>query len=197
MSGSDARFYATTTEFSYDITTAEDTVANGQTMTFNGGRLGANETLHFDGTAEHDGAFRLFGGNADDVLRGGAGNDLIYGGLGNDTLAGGGGNDVFRYQDAMESTTNGRDGIQDFSLGDLIDLSRVDADINTPGQQHFSWVDGAFTPNHAGQLHAVQDSPGGPIWTISGDTDGDGQADFQISVVVTDSHAITSGDFIL
>ncbi|MEA3034734.1 MAG: serralysin [Sphingomonadales bacterium] len=196
MSGSDARFYAAGTPFSYDIATADDTVAAGQTMTFNGGRLNANETLHFDGSLETNGNFRLFGGNADDVLRGGAGNDLIYGGLGNDTLAGGGGNDVFRYQGATESTTNGRDGIQDFSLGDLIDLSRVDADINTPGQQHFSWIDGAFT-NHAGQLHAVQDSPNGPIWTISGDTDGDGQADFQISVVVTDSHAITSGDFIL
>jgi hypothetical protein len=196
LSGSDARFYPSGTPFSYDIATAEDTVAAGQTMTFNGGRLAANETMHFDGSAEHDGAFRLFGGNADDVLRGGAGNDLLYGGLGNDTLAGGGGNDVFRYQSAAESTTNGRDGIQDFSLGDLIDLSRVDADINSPGQQHFSWVDGAFT-HQAGQLHATQDSPGGPIWTVSGDTDGDGQADFQISVVVTDNHPITNTDFIL
>ncbi|MEA3000038.1 MAG: hypothetical protein QOK17_1871, partial [Sphingomonadales bacterium] len=60
MSGSDARFYATTTKFSYDIATAEDTVAAGQTMTFNGGRLALGETLHFDGSAEHDGAFRLF-----------------------------------------------------------------------------------------------------------------------------------------
>ncbi|MEA3039216.1 MAG: hypothetical protein QOE79_1729, partial [Sphingomonadales bacterium] len=55
---------------------------------------------------------------------------------------------------------------------------------------------GNFT-GHAGELHATQDSPQGPIWTISGDTDGDGQADFQISVVVTDAHPITNTDFIL
>ncbi|MEA3048272.1 MAG: serralysin [Sphingomonadales bacterium] len=196
LSGSDARFYAAGTPFSYDIATADDTVAAGQTMTFNGARLNANETMHFDGSLETNGNFRLFAGSADDVIRGGAGNDLIYGGLGADTLAGGGGNDVFRYQGATESTTNGRDGIQDFSLGDLIDLSRVDADSIHDGQQHFTWIEGNFT-GHAGELHATQDSPQGPIWTISGDTDGDGQADFQISVVVTDAHPITNTDFIL
>jgi hypothetical protein len=195
-SGSDARFYAAGTPFSYDIATADDTVAAGQTMTINGAKLAANETMHFDGSLETNGNFRLFAGSADDVLHGGAGNDLIYGGLGADTLTGGGGNDVFRYQGATESTTNGRDGIQDFSLGDLIDLSRVDADSTHSGQQHFTWINGAFT-GHAGELHATQDSPQGPIWTISGDTDGDGQADFQISVVVTDAHPITSTDFIL
>ncbi len=51
-------------------------------------------------------------------------------------MTGGGGNDVFRYQPATGSTTAGRDSIQDFSLGDLIDLSRIDANIGTAGDEH-------------------------------------------------------------
>src|SRR3954451_8647787 len=103
-SGSDARFYSAGTSFSYDITTADDTVAAGQTMTFNGGQLSASETLHFDGSLETNGNFRLFGGSANDAIKSGAGNDLIYGGLGQDDLTGGAGTDTFRYQGAGEST---------------------------------------------------------------------------------------------
>jgi Ca2+-binding RTX toxin-like protein len=123
LSGSDARFYPSGTPFSYDIATAEDTVANGQTMIFNGGRLSATETLHFDGSAETNGNFRLFGGNADDVLTGGAGNDLLYGGLGHDVLNGGGGLDVYQYKALAESTGSTYDTIIGFRPGqNAIDL---------------------------------------------------------------------------
>jgi Ca2+-binding RTX toxin-like protein len=113
-SGSDARFYAAGTPFSYDITTADDTVAAGQTMTFNGGQLSAAETLHFDGSLETNGNFRLFGGSANDVIKGGAGNDLIYGGLGADRLTGGAGIDIYQYKAAAESTGTGYDTITGF-----------------------------------------------------------------------------------
>jgi hypothetical protein len=200
ISGSDARFYAPGTPFSYDITTADATVAGGATMTFNGALLGATETFHFNGSAESDGAFRLFGGAADDILTAGAGNDLLYGGLGSDTLTGGAGGDVFRYQSTAESTAAKTDHIQDFTLGDLIDLNKIDANTTQSGDQAFTFMSGAstFTGNgHAGELIAVDN--GGGIWTVSGDVDGDGVADFQVSVHVADSgvHSLTANDFIL
>jgi Ca2+-binding RTX toxin-like protein len=191
-SGSDARFYAAGTPFSYDITTADDTVAAGQTMTFNGGALSAAETLHFDGSAETNGNFRLFGGSADDVIKGGAGNDLIYGGLGHDDLTGGAGADTFRYQGAGESTASASDHILDFASGDIIDLGRIDA--VTGGNDDAFHIVGAFD-GQAGELVLTQGANN--VWTVSGDTDGNGQADFQILVTVSDGHLLGSGDFVL
>jgi Ca2+-binding RTX toxin-like protein len=195
MSGSDARFVATTSNFNYDITTADNTVAAGATMTFNGGGLRDTESLTFDGSAETNGNFRIFGGAGIDDITGGAGNDLIYGGLGADTLRGGAGNDVFRYQSADESTSAGRDGIQDFTIGDIIDLSRIDGDA-AAGKQSFHFVDGGAFTSHAGELIATNGGSG-DIWTVSGDVDGDGNADFQLLVVSADHHAIGAGDFAL
>jgi VCBS repeat-containing protein len=191
-SGSDARFYAAGTPFSYDITTADDTVAAGQTMTFNGGQLSAAETLHFDGSLETNGNFRLFGGSANDVIKGGAGNDLIYGGLGQDDLTGGAGADTFRYQGAGESTAQATDRILDFASGDVIDLGRIDA--VTGGNDDAFHIVGAFD-GQAGELMLTQGANN--VWTVSGDTDGNGQADFQILVTVADGHQLGSGDFVL
>jgi Ca2+-binding RTX toxin-like protein len=191
-SGSDARFYAAGTPFSYDITTADDTVAAGATMTFNGGQLNASETLHFDGSLETNGNFRLFGGSANDVIKGGAGNDLIYGGLGQDDLTGGGGADTFRYQGAGESTTTATDRILDFASGDIIDLGRIDA--VTGGNDDAFHIVGAFD-GQAGELVLTQGANN--VWTVSGDTDGNGQADFQILVTVSDGHQLGSADFVL
>jgi Ca2+-binding RTX toxin-like protein len=191
-SGSDARFYAAGTPFSYDITTADDTVAAGATMTFNGGQLSASETLHFDGSLETNGNFRLFGGSASDVIKGGAGNDLLYGGLGQDDLTGGAGADTFRYQGAGESTTTATDRILDFATGDIIDLGRIDA--VTGGNDDAFHIVGAFD-GQAGELVLTQGANN--VWTVSGDVDGNGQADFQILVTVADGHQLGSADFVL
>jgi VCBS repeat-containing protein len=195
MSASDTRFFGGGTRYSYDITTNDNNLAEGATMTFNGGALRADETLRFNGSAETDGNFRIFGGDGNDGIVGGAGHDLIYGGLGADTMAGGAGNDVFRYQSVAESTTSARDTIQDFTLGDLIDLSRIDARPGTAGDDSFNFVAG-FT-GHAGELTAAQTGPGSNTWIVSGDVDGDGNADFQMVVVSADHHPITGSDFVL
>jgi Ca2+-binding RTX toxin-like protein len=50
----------------------------------------------FNGSAETNGNFRLFGGAGADILTGGAGNDLIRTNAGNDQLNGGAGNDTLR-----------------------------------------------------------------------------------------------------
>jgi Ca2+-binding RTX toxin-like protein len=195
MSGSDARFYATTTKFSYDIATAEDTVAAGQTMTFNGGRLALGETLHFDGSAEHDGAFRLFGGNDADTLIGGAGNDLLYGGLGNDDLTGGGGADVFRYQGAGESSSTHFDTITGFTYGtDHIDLPFAVsgfADHQAVGQVDFATfdtdvarlVDSELNPFGAIELTTHGGDVGDRFFLVV-DADGDGAYHANLDYVI-------------
>jgi hypothetical protein len=53
---------------------------------------------------------------------------------------------------------------------------------------------GAVT-NHAGELRAF--NTGGNNWTVAADVDGNGNADLQPSVTVSDAHPLTSGDFTL
>ncbi|HEX3675432.1 MAG TPA: calcium-binding protein, partial [Rhizomicrobium sp.] len=81
---------------SYDLTTSDATVAAGATLLVAGNRLGAGDTLTFDGSAETDGHFILRGGAGNDVLTGGqdgdtfnltvGGEDTVHGGAGNDTI---------------------------------------------------------------------------------------------------------------
>jgi Ca2+-binding RTX toxin-like protein len=135
----------------------------------------------------------VFGGAGNDAITGSAGNDILSGGLGGDSLRGGAGSDTFLYRSVLDSSAQGdRDGIQDFTLGDRIDLSGIDA-VAGGGNDAFTFIGaGAFT-HQAGELQAVNTS--GPIWTVSGDTDGDGAADFQLIVVVADFHPLTGADF--
>jgi Ca2+-binding RTX toxin-like protein len=192
LSGTDARFYASGTDFHYSIATADNTVGAGVTMTFNGGALRGSETLSFDGSAETDGHMRIFGGAANDHIVGGGQSDLIYGGDGADILTGGGGNDEFRFQNISESTLAAPDRITDCTTGDFINLGRIDA-IAGGGDDAFHLV-GAFT-GHAGELELVNTA--GNAWTVSGDVDGDGHADFQILVTVADGHLLGVSDFVL
>jgi Ca2+-binding RTX toxin-like protein len=183
-------------EFDYSITWNDALLAAGQTITINGSRLGENESMTIIGTRETDGAFRLFGGGGADDLRGGAGNDLIVGGAGADALSGGGGNDVFRFQSASDSLAAGnRDSILDFAKGDAIDLGRIDADIHSDGNQAFTFIEGAFS-GRAGELRATREV-GSAIWTVEADTDGNGVADFAISVTTIDGHPLVAADFLL
>ncbi|MFL6857693.1 MAG: calcium-binding protein, partial [Allosphingosinicella sp.] len=186
MSGTDARFYGAGTDFNYVIATDDSTVAAGATMTFNGGGLRATETLHFDGSAETNGAFRVFGGAGADTITGGGGADLIFGGLGADLLKGGGGADVFRYQGTGESTASAMDKILDFTSGDHIDMSRAG---------HFAFIGSAAFGGHAGELRVENSS--GNVWLVQGDADGDGRADFVLQVTVADGHALAGADFLL
>ena len=185
------------TEFDYSITWDGDLLGSGQTMTINGSTLGAQESLAFNGSDESNGNFKIFGGAGNDVLTGGAGSDLIFGGLRGDTLTGGAGNDIFRYDSVAESNSTERDGIQDFNAGDLIDLSRIDANTLLAGNQAFNFIGSAAFSNTAGELRFENISLGGPIWLVQGDTDGNGVSDFEVVLVISPADPITSGDFIL
>ncbi|MBI1407934.1 MAG: hypothetical protein GC145_17605, partial [Caulobacter sp.] len=138
-----------------------------------------------------DGGDTLYGRTGDDWLSGGAGvdklfgengSDVLYGGGGSDYLYGGGGADTFVYYQTSDSTSAERDYIRDFNAadGDILDVSLVDADVNTAGDQAFVQV-ASFT-GVAGQMTV---STVGSVSTVSFDTNGDSNADMVITVIGT------------
>ena len=99
---------------------------------------------------------RLSGGDMNDRLSGGDGRDVLYGGAGRDMLTGGAGADHFLFKSVLDSVTGGnRDVITDFSTiqHDRIDLSAIDADVSTPGDQAFVFI-GSDTFAHYHDLHS-------------------------------------------
>ena len=138
----------------------------------------------------NDGDDWLDGGLANDKLIGGAGNDVLFGGLGADRLNGNGGADRFAYA-AIDEMAG--DQIDDFVAadGDLIDLSLIDA-ITGGGDDAFSWIGGAQFGGVAGELRLEMRAS---KTFISGDVDGDGQADF--SLMLKGMIGLDAGDFLL
>jgi Ca2+-binding RTX toxin-like protein len=140
-----------------------------------------------------DGNDTIKGNAGNDTILGGNGNDHLYGGAGTDTLTGGAGNDIFVFADGDFGGTTAAtaDEITDFTAGaDKIDLSSVDANSLLSDDQAFAFIGTNAFDNHAGELRYEQIS--GTTY-ITGDTNGDGIADFMIKV--DGSHVFTSSDF--
>jgi Ca2+-binding RTX toxin-like protein len=98
-------------------------------------------------------------------ISGGDGNDRIEGKTGSDILLGGAGADTFVYSSIIESDIGflriGPDLLADFNPaeGDRIDVSAVDADSQTAGNQAFIFIGSAdFTA--AAQIRAVAQADG-------------------------------------
>lgn len=177
---------------------------------------GGDDTLQGEGGNDYlfgqEGEDGLSGGDGDDLLYGGADNDTIFAGTGNDTLYGEGGSDVLTGSTGVDQLFGGAgadffefitgdsgttlataDRIRDFSQaqGDRIQLDGIDA-IAGGGDDAFSFIgSGAFT-GVAGQLRV--EVVGGET-RVSGDTNGDGVADFLIRL--DGVHALVAGDFVL
>lgn len=134
----------------------------------------------------------LFGRAGADVLFGGSGHDTIEGGADADRLEGGAGNDVFAYLAWSDSTAGARDRIDDFGLGDKIDLSAIDANAATPSNDAFTYLGNAAFSNVAGQLRVYQSASS---WIAEGDVNGDGMVDLVIEI--TSDHALTGSSFFL
>jgi Ca2+-binding RTX toxin-like protein len=130
------------------------------------------------------GANALWGLGGDDTLTGGGGADVLKGGAGNDT---------FRYVVTGESTVAaaGKDSILDFTTGDRIDLSAIDANGVAPGDAAFTFGTGTFTA--AGQIRIV--AFGGTHYGVYLETTGDKQPDSIINVY--SDHTLTAADFVL
>lgn len=115
-------------------------------------------------------------GAGNDRVKGGGGDDTIIGGLGADLVNGGRGRDTFVFRDAGESTPGASDRITGFESGqDRIDLSAIDADPASGGDQAFVWIgNGAFSGT-AGELRFAAGA-------LTADLDGDGAADLLVRV---------------
>ncbi|WP_298193803.1 calcium-binding protein [Novosphingobium sp.] len=151
---------------------------------------------------------KIFGGAGDDSISGGADNDRINGDLGNDTLNGNAGDDRLNGGDGNDTLAGGTgadrltgglgadqfifngndalglrnvDRITDFShaQGDVIDLSGIDADSGTAGDQAFSFIGTDRFTGAAGELMLKISTS---KMLLLGDTDGDGTADFAIRI---------------
>jgi hypothetical protein len=206
LTGGDTRYgNAPNTGYSYNITMNDANVAGGQTLYVSANTLRAgvsgvtDETLLFNGAAETNGNFVIYSGAAQDVLTGGSGNDTFYGGGLSDTLTGGAGNDTFAYTSTSNSILGYSDVINDFTLGDLIGLSAIDANSTTVGDDAFNFIGtAAFTGSGAASAGELRfQNIIATTWQVQGDTNGDGTADLVISVNVTDADPITAADFVL
>lgn len=135
-----------------------------------------------------------------DVLSGGAGADMLFGGTGLDTLTGGTGNDKFAFDDGdfSSKTSKNADTIVDFTPGDKIDLSLVDA-VSTataydqPGDQSFVFINhNRFHIQSGRELR--YEVVGGNTY-VYGSTNGDATADFCIKLAGI--HTLSASDFVL
>ncbi|HEX8469429.1 MAG TPA: M10 family metallopeptidase C-terminal domain-containing protein [Allosphingosinicella sp.] len=161
----------------------------------------------------------LTGNGLSNRLNGGAGNDRLIGGDGVDYLTGGAGNDVFvgeinATKVASKSGPISLDVVLDFTKGDKIDLSGIDANTGIAGDQAFTLVNSANPKNagelsirHFGNMNAAEaalgmdldgvdgDSPfSGPVSVVFGDVDGGG-ADF--AMVFVNTPQLTIADFMM
>ncbi|HEY5722660.1 MAG TPA: M10 family metallopeptidase C-terminal domain-containing protein [Allosphingosinicella sp.] len=89
MSGSNTLFGDTAGNFyDYNITTLDSNVAAGVQFKVNGGNLLAGEDFTFNGSAETDGSFLIYGGRGVDNLTGGGGSDTFFFAAGGNLAAG-------------------------------------------------------------------------------------------------------------
>lgn len=104
-------------------------------------------------------------------------NDTLAGGLGADRLSGGVGKDVFLFA-SIDDVLGDR--ITDFVSGDdIVNLDAIDADDDAIGGQDFTWRGDQGLSGAAGDLayRFKRD-----MTLVSGDTDGDGVADFTLKL---------------
>lgn len=178
--------------------------------------LGGNDTVHgsagadtIHGDAGNDqlkgnaGNDQLFGGEGTDVLNGGYGRDVLVGGAGRDIMTGGADRDVFDFNLVSETgkSASTRDVIRDFRVGeDKIDLSTIDANSRSNGDQAFRFITRADAPfsGTAGELRYARDDRSGSsndTTIVYGDVNGDKVADFQIEL--SGLMSLNASDFLL
>ena len=152
--------------------------------------VGGGGTDTIDGFGGDD---ELRGQVGADTINGGDDDDLLVGASGADNLTGGSGADEFWVGFFESGTGANADVITDFAPGtDIINVSGWDADLNTGGNQAFSFIGTAAFSNTAGELRY---SFNGTDTVVQGDIDGGGSADFEI--VLSGNVTLAASDFVL
>lgn len=137
----------------------------------------------------------VIGTNANDNIVGDNQNNQLSGGNGTDRLTGGAGNDIFDFDLVLESQpgASSSDVITDFvgngnnaSLGDQIDLSTIDANPSSEGNQAFTFIStAAFSA--VGQVRYV-------AGILTANTDGNLGADFEIQLTGAPTLFVAAGN---
>ncbi len=128
--------------------------------------------------------------NVENIVTG-AGDDVIIANASVNVIDGGDGNDVFRFNAAEDADG---DTIVTFQPGDKIDLSGMDANGSSAGNQAFTLVTDALTDR--GQIMVTAEMRGGDSYTVvEGNLSGDTGADFKLSI--KGNHTLTEADFTL
>jgi Ca2+-binding RTX toxin-like protein len=146
------------------------------------GKIVASGITHLAGSEWND---SLTGSSVGDTIEGGAGQDKLTGGGGadvlvslgdGDTLNGGTGADTYVFTSLLGKRAADIDNLN----GDTIDVSAVDADVNTPGDQEFIQV--SHFDGHAGEMQIKWNAHKERTY-LRFDTNGDGHADHLITIV--------------
>jgi hypothetical protein len=136
----------------------------------------------------------IYGNGGDNEVDGGDGSDTLSGGRGADQLTGGAGSDTFDYDAVKDSSVvSDCDVIWDFSSGDKIDLSSIDANTTVTGNQTFSFSNltiTTFASGTAGTVRFIND-----YLYVNNDTDT--AADMVIKVVGVDITALTASNLLV
>jgi len=174
-----------------------------------------SSTLILDGGTGNDeleaalGNTKMIGGSGNDKFTGRSGNDTLIGGLGKDNLEGGNGNNLFVFETIKDSgataatadligenDTNGgwRKG---FTVGnDRIDLSAIDANLKTSGDQAFNFAGTTATKNSAWVSYDPSLYTGGSslLWV---DNSGDTKADMCVVIVGVDLRSEAAANWLV
>jgi len=134
----------------------------------------------------------MSGLGGDDILQGLGGNDTLDGGAGRDRLEGGSGNDTFVFAATGDTTLPNWDFIADWNAGDRIDLSAIDANTASAGDQAFHI---GATSGHTGDVVITYD-PAAQATRVDLYVDGDATADARF-YVNGDHSSDLSGFFVL
>jgi Ca2+-binding RTX toxin-like protein len=109
----------------------------------------------------------------------GSGNDSISASNAVNVMDGGAGNDTFKF--VSVAAANG-DTIRGFEPGDRLDLSGIDANGTTAGDQAFTLVSGAAFTATGQLLMSYETRADGEYTVIQGNVGGNLDADFKISI---------------
>ncbi len=159
--------------------------------------FGKTDTLvSIEGARTGDAADKLYGNDANNILRSGAGNDLLAGGLGNDVLRGEDGKDIFLFDSKLSATTN-VDEIQDFSVAD--DTIRLDNTIFTKLTGTGALSSGQFTKNTTGLAtdaadRIIYESDTGELYY---DSNGNASGGSVLFATIGTGLALTAADFFI